>query len=115
VVSDVFLCRFYIHPREFRPHGDSISVGDEPRGKLGFKIVGFCLFEIHNEFVGICTSPCHISGHSLPENSSSNKALHHRLNDKESHVDLRPCDGLGDGERQTGLVVSNSDVLQRGG
>jgi len=48
VVSDVFSCRLYVHPREFRPHGDSISIGDEPGGKVGFKIVGVCRFENHN-------------------------------------------------------------------
>jgi len=38
--------RYYIHPREFRPHGDSISVGDEPSGEVGSKIVGVCRLEI---------------------------------------------------------------------
>jgi hypothetical protein len=46
VVSDVFFCRLYIHPREFRPHVDSISVGDEPDGEAGFNIASACSLEI---------------------------------------------------------------------
>jgi len=34
-----------------------IPIGDEPNGEAGFKIVGVCRFQIHNEFVGTCTIP----------------------------------------------------------